>query len=114
MCDKCIELDDKIEHYERISVSINDQVTIDRIKKLVEQMKAQKAALHPEREYKAASVGGLFYFGRIVVIGKRQHKVASSLRKLSVKPIHGLVGQFDCGRIAGLNRLAIDAYQQDA
>jgi len=50
MCDKCIELDDKIEHYERISVSINDQVTIDRIKKLVEQMKAQKAALHPERK----------------------------------------------------------------
>jgi hypothetical protein len=50
MCDKCIELDDKIEHYERISVSISDQLTIDRIKKLVEQMKAQKAALHPERE----------------------------------------------------------------
>jgi hypothetical protein len=50
MCDKCIELDDKIEHYERISVSINDERTIDRIKKLVEQMKAQKAALHPEQE----------------------------------------------------------------
>ena len=50
MCDKCIELDDKIEHYERISVSINDQLTIDRIKELVEQMKAQKAALHPERK----------------------------------------------------------------
>jgi hypothetical protein len=67
MCDKCIELDDKIEHYERISVSINDQLTIDRIKKLVEQMKAQKAALHPEREYKAASVGGLFYFEMVAV-----------------------------------------------
>ena len=50
MFDKCIELDDKIEHYERISVSINDQLTIDRIKQLVEQMKAQKAALHPVRE----------------------------------------------------------------
>jgi flagellar motility protein MotE (MotC chaperone) len=48
MCDKCVE--NKIEHYERISDSINDQLTIDRIKKLVEQMKAQKAALHPERE----------------------------------------------------------------
>jgi FAD/FMN-containing dehydrogenase len=48
MCDKCVELDGKIEHYERLSASINDQLTIDRIKELVEQMKAQKAALHPE------------------------------------------------------------------
>ena len=48
MCDKCVELDGKIEHYERVSTSINDQLTIDRVKELVEQMKAQKAALHPE------------------------------------------------------------------
>jgi hypothetical protein len=50
MCDKCVELDGKIEHYERISASISDQLTIDRIKELVEQMKAQKSALHPEQE----------------------------------------------------------------
>jgi hypothetical protein len=48
MCDKCVELDGKIEHYERLSASINDQLTIDRIKELVEQMKDQKAALHQE------------------------------------------------------------------
>jgi hypothetical protein len=48
MCDKCIELDGKIEHYERIAASISDQLTIDRIKELVEQTKAQKAALHPQ------------------------------------------------------------------
>jgi FAD/FMN-containing dehydrogenase len=50
MCDKCVELDGKIEHYERISASISDQLTIDRIKELVEQMKAQKSALHPKQE----------------------------------------------------------------
>ena len=48
MCDKCVELDGKIEHYKRVSASINDQLTIDRIKELVEQMEAQKAARHPE------------------------------------------------------------------
>ena len=50
MCDKCVELDGKIEHYQRISASISDQLTVDRIKELVEKMKAQKAALHPEQE----------------------------------------------------------------
>jgi len=50
MCDKCVELDGKIEHYERISAAISDRLTIDRIKELVQQMKAQKSALHPERE----------------------------------------------------------------
>ncbi len=50
MCNKCLELDGKIEHYQRISASITDQLTLDRIKELVEKMKAQKAALHPEQE----------------------------------------------------------------
>jgi hypothetical protein len=48
MCDKCVELDEKIQHYERIRSSINDQLTADRIKELVGQLQAQKAALHPE------------------------------------------------------------------
>jgi hypothetical protein len=50
MRDKCIELDGKIEHSERIAASISDQLTIDRIKELVERTKAQKAALHPQQE----------------------------------------------------------------
>jgi hypothetical protein len=49
MCDQCVEIDRKIEHYKRISASINDQLTIDRIKELVEQMHAVKAALHPDQ-----------------------------------------------------------------
>ena len=47
MCDKCVELDKKIEHYERIAASITDQFTIDRIKMLIEELRARKAGLHP-------------------------------------------------------------------
>jgi sulfur relay (sulfurtransferase) complex TusBCD TusD component (DsrE family) len=46
MCDKCVELDGKIEHYRSLSSRITDQPTLDGIKKL---MNAQKAALHPEQ-----------------------------------------------------------------
>ena len=49
MCDKCVELDVKIQHYERIRLSIGDQVTVDRIKELVAEMNAQKAKFHPEK-----------------------------------------------------------------
>jgi hypothetical protein len=47
MCDKCIELDAKIENYQRLSSTITDQRTHDGIKELIERMQAQKAALHP-------------------------------------------------------------------
>ena len=50
MCDKCAELAVKIEHYERIRLSIGDQVTVDRIKELVAEMNAQKAKFHSEEE----------------------------------------------------------------
>jgi len=49
MCEKCVELDGKIEHYQRMSDRITDQPTLDGIKELIEQMKALKAALHPEQ-----------------------------------------------------------------
>jgi hypothetical protein len=45
MCDKCVELDGKIEHYRSLSSRITDQPTLDGIKKLIEEMNAQKAAL---------------------------------------------------------------------
>jgi hypothetical protein len=45
MCETCNELDKKIEHYERIAFSLNDQLTVDRIKALIAKL-AQKKALH--------------------------------------------------------------------
>jgi hypothetical protein len=50
MCDKCVEIDSKIEHYQRMASRITDQAMLDGIKELIERMKAQKAVLHPEQE----------------------------------------------------------------
>ncbi len=49
MCDKCIELDVKIERYKRLSSQIIDQPTLDGITKLIADLQAQKIALHLER-----------------------------------------------------------------
>jgi hypothetical protein len=48
MCDKCVEIDRLIDRYRKIQRSIGDQVTVDRTKELIADLKAQKAALHPE------------------------------------------------------------------
>jgi hypothetical protein len=50
MCDKCLELDSKIEHYRRISGSILDEVMINRLNELIAKLEAEKMALHPERK----------------------------------------------------------------
>jgi hypothetical protein len=50
MCEKCVELDEKIGRYRRISDSINDELTIERIKAAIVEAEAQKAALHPEKK----------------------------------------------------------------
>jgi hypothetical protein len=49
MCDKCVELDKKIEHYREITLAIGDELTIERIKALIGDLKAQKTTLHPEQ-----------------------------------------------------------------
>jgi hypothetical protein len=49
MCDKCVELDKKIEHYWKLHAAISDQLTLDGIKALIEDLQARKAALHPEK-----------------------------------------------------------------
>jgi hypothetical protein len=50
MCEKCIELDGKIEHYRGLLSRITDQATLDGIKQLIEEMKARKVAWHPEQK----------------------------------------------------------------
>lgn len=47
MCAKCGEIDGRIEHYRRLSPGITDRATLDGMKKLTEQLEAQKAAFHP-------------------------------------------------------------------
>jgi len=48
MCDKCDELDKKIERYRRVIAAINDQQAIDGIKQLIKDSEAAKIDLHPE------------------------------------------------------------------
>jgi hypothetical protein len=50
MCERCTELDAKIEHYQRLSSRLTDQLTLDGIKELIERVKAQKAAFHPKQD----------------------------------------------------------------
>jgi hypothetical protein len=50
MCEKCVEIDEKIEHYQRLSSGVTDQPTLDGIKELIAEMSARKAALHPDRQ----------------------------------------------------------------
>jgi hypothetical protein len=47
MCDKCVELDKKIEHYRSLIARVTDQLTTEGLKNLIDGMQAQKAALHP-------------------------------------------------------------------
>jgi hypothetical protein len=50
MCDKCDELDKKIEHYQQILLSIGDQSTVERLNAMIGNLQAQKATLHPEQK----------------------------------------------------------------
>jgi hypothetical protein len=49
MCEKCVEIDKTILRYQRILLSIGDQVTVDRTKELIAELQAQKAAFHPKQ-----------------------------------------------------------------
>ena len=50
MCDKCEELDKTIEHYRNLMARVTDRQANEGIGQLIEDMQAQKAALHLERE----------------------------------------------------------------
>lgn len=54
MCNRCVELDEKIAHYQRISLAITDQLTLDGIKEAVEKLKAATTAT-PSKSYEAAA-----------------------------------------------------------
>ena len=48
MCDQCIKLDDRIARYKRIKDQINDKQTQEAADRLVAELEAKKATLHPE------------------------------------------------------------------
>jgi hypothetical protein len=48
MCEKCINLDKKIERYRKMASRVNDQITVAGLAELVADLIARKAELHPE------------------------------------------------------------------
>jgi hypothetical protein len=49
MCEKCVEIDQRIARLNQIAAIILDQQTIDAINAMIPELEAQKAALHPEQ-----------------------------------------------------------------
>ena len=50
MCEKCVELDQKIKHYHRLIARMPDPQTNEALRKLIEEMEKHKAELHPKQE----------------------------------------------------------------
>lgn len=48
MCEKCVQLDQKIAHCRALAARLTDQQTLDGIAVLIERYYLQKKALHPE------------------------------------------------------------------
>jgi hypothetical protein len=49
MCEKCVEIDGRIDHYGILGSRITDPALLDGIKELLERLHDLKVALHPER-----------------------------------------------------------------
>jgi len=50
MCDKCVELDKRIEHYRQIRERVLDPQLAQGISKLIQEAEAKKVALHAEQQ----------------------------------------------------------------
>jgi hypothetical protein len=50
MCEQCVEIDEKIGHYQTMAFRIIDPAMTDGIKRLIADLRTQKAALHPEQQ----------------------------------------------------------------
>jgi hypothetical protein len=50
MCEKCVEIDKRIDHYRWLATYVNDERTAMGINELIRQHEAEKLALHPEQE----------------------------------------------------------------
>jgi hypothetical protein len=50
MCQSCLEIDGKIEHYQKLRRLIADLLTIESIDQLIADLEIKKDALHPAPE----------------------------------------------------------------
>jgi hypothetical protein len=54
MCDRCVEMDKKIDDYQRIASRITDQAMLDGIKDLIERMQLRRPHFIPSKGSKTA------------------------------------------------------------
>jgi hypothetical protein len=47
MCEKCREIDAKVEHYRQLAERLTDRQTLDGIRRIIDELELEKAALHP-------------------------------------------------------------------
>ena len=59
MCDKCQELEKKIERYRRLAFSINDRLTIDRFDQLIKDAEAEKAIRRAQTRFLPSAKPGI-------------------------------------------------------
>jgi hypothetical protein len=50
MCERCVEIDIKIERHRRMAKMITDKTALQAIDTITADLEAQKLALHPEPE----------------------------------------------------------------
>lgn len=50
MCEKCVEIDKRLERYRRLLLSIADEATVDRAREMIADLESQKVALHSDQE----------------------------------------------------------------
>ena len=46
MCDACVEIDNKIEHYRKLAKQVTDRPTLEGIERLIAECYATKVGLH--------------------------------------------------------------------
>jgi hypothetical protein len=71
MCDKCVALDRKIDHYEQMLISIGDRVTVERLKALIADYRRKRWPFiqRLSKSSRATSVGGLCQIHRTLRVG---------------------------------------------
>jgi hypothetical protein len=48
MCNRCLQLDEKLRHFRRIAARVNDELTDEALDALALEHETQKLAFHPE------------------------------------------------------------------
>ena len=49
MCEKCVEVDRRIEHYQNLSSCVTDQIAQEGVRILIAKYRADRKAMHPDQ-----------------------------------------------------------------